>query len=127
MERRFYIGIGILITILCLGLLVSAVITDCQLPMAETLDAAAQAADAGDFQQGITLAREAGEAWHTHWKGVASVADHTPMDEIDGLFARLEVYTETKNAEAFAAYCQQLAKLITATAEAHSFTWWNIL
>ena len=40
MERRFYIGLGILITILCLGLLVSAVISGCQEPVADILAAA---------------------------------------------------------------------------------------
>ena len=127
MERRFYIGIGILITILCLGLLVSAVITDCQLPMAETLDAAAQAADAGDFRQGIALAATARESWKNHWKGVASVADHTPMDEIDSLFSEMEVYIRTEEPVHFSACCAQLSSLLRAVSDAHTLNWWNIL
>ena len=127
MERRFYVGIGILIVLLCLGLLVSAVITGCQLPMAETLDAAARAADAGDFQRGITLAREAGEAWYTHWKGVASVADHTPMDEIDSLFSEMEVYIRTEEPVHFSACCAQLSSLLRAVSDAHTLSWWNVL
>ena len=127
MERRFYIGMGILLTILCLGLLISAMISGCQEPMADILEEAAVAADAGDFQKGITLAATAAESWKTHWKGVASVADHTPMDEIDSLFSEMEVYIRTEEPVHFSACCAQLSSLLRSVADAHALNWWNVL
>ena len=125
--KRIWLGLGLLALFLALGLWSAYSAGKLHIPLAHDLEKAATSALSGDLTSGETLAKKAKELWEKQWHRSAILADHTPMDEIDGLFARLEVYTKTKNAEAFAAYCQQLAKLITATAEAHSFTWWNIL
>lgn len=125
--KRIWLGIGILVLFLALGIWGSHSMEKLHSPLAHDLEKAAKSALSGDMQLGEKLAKRAKEKWDEQWHRSAILADHAPMDEIDGLFARLEVFTETKNTEAFAAYCQQLAKLITATAEAHGFTWWNIL
>lgn len=125
--KRIWLGIGILSLFLALGLWSSYSAAKLHDPLAHDLEKAARSALSGDLEAGKAQAKEAKEQWESQWHKSAILADHTPMDEIDGLFARLEVFSQTENTEAFAACCQQLSKLISATAEAHSLTWWNIL
>lgn len=125
--KRIWLGLGILTLFLALGIWSSYGMNTLHTPLAHNLESAAKSALSGDFDAGKEKAQKAKEQWEKQWNPSAILADHTPMDEIDGHFARMEVYAQTENTEAFAATCQQLAKLITATAEAHSFTWWNIL
>lgn len=124
MERRFYIGVGLLLAILFLGLLTGWVMEKKQLPTAELLE---QAAQTEDFQSGVQLARQAKDRWRKQWKAVAAAADHTPMDEIDTLFAEMEVFAREEEQVHFAACCKQLASLLRAVAEAHKLSWWNVL
>lgn len=125
--KRIWLGLGILALFLTLGLWSSYGMQKLHTPLAHNLEKAAAAALSGDLAAGKEQAQKAKMQWDDQWNPSAVLADHTPMDEIDGHFARMEVYAQTENTEAFAATCQQLAKLITATAEAHSLTWWNIL
>jgi len=124
MERRFYLGTGILLAILLLGLLTGWLMQQNQQPVAELLE---QAAQAEDLQSGVQLAQQAKEDWHKRWKAVAAVADHTPMDEIDTLFAEMDVYIREKEDVHFYACCSQLASLLRAVSEAHKLSWWNLL
>ncbi len=125
--KRIWLGLGILLVFLGLGLWSSRGMDALHKPLAHHLEQAADEALSGSFSAGKELAQIAKEQWEKQWSAVAVLADHTPMDDIDSQFARLEVYARTENAEAFAALCRQLAQLITATAEAHGFTWRNIL
>lgn len=125
--KRMWLGLGILVLFLALGLWSSYSIEKQHVPLARDLESAAEAALSGDLTAGKEQAEKVKKEWENQWNPSATIVDHTPMDEIDSHFARLEVYAQTKNTEAFAAGCKQLAQLITATAEAHSFTWWNIL
>ena len=54
-------------------------------------------------------------------------ADHAPMDEIDSLFAQMEVYAQARDSLHFGSYCARLAELITAVSDAHQLNWWNFL
>lgn len=125
--KRIWLGLGILALFLALGLWSGHSMQSLHTPLAHNLEKAADAALSGDFAAGKEWAQKAKKQWDDQWNPSAVLADHTPMDEIDSQFARLEVFAQTENTEAFAASCRQLAQLITATAEAHSFTWWNIL
>ena len=124
---RFWLGIGILALFLIWGLWVGCAMDNVHQTIAQTLDdAAAQCLD-GDLPGGMELAQEAQQLWQNKWHGTAAVADHEPMDEIDGLFAQLEVYGKAGLAADFATYCARLSRLVSAMGEAHSFTWWNLL
>ena len=127
MERRFYIGIGILLAMLLLGLFVGWGISRSQEPTAQALEKASQVTDSGDFDTGIRLAKEAKSAWQAGWRGVAAIADHTPMDEIDSLFEEMEVYIRTGEDVHFSACCAQLSSMIRAVSDAHQLNWWNLL
>ena len=50
-----------------------------------------------------------------------------PMDDVDTLFAEMQVYAQAEEIPHFAACCGQLSRLVLAMAQAHSPTWWNFL
>lgn len=124
---RFWLGIGLLLFFLGLGLWVArSTIQTCD-TIAQTLTQAAETSLSGNLEEGKALALTAHRTWDAKWHGVASVADHSPMDEIDGLFGQLFVYGQGELPVEFAACCARLSRLICAVGEAHSLTWWNLL
>lgn len=124
---RFWLGVCLLAVLLGAGLWVSSAMDDLHTPIAETLEKAAQQSMEGDVDGGIALAQQAKAHWEKHWHRTASIADHSPMDEIDGLFAQMDIYARTGQPVEFAAHCARLAKLVEAVGEAHSANWWNLL
>ncbi len=127
MEKRFYLGVGILLVFLVLGIVVAVSMDIACEPIAQQLEAAAREALFGDLEKGISMAAEVKAGWSATWRGMATVADHTPIDEIEGLFAEMEVYAHARDGEHFAACCAQLSRLMEAMADAHALTWWNLL
>jgi len=124
---RFWLGIGLLVIFLALSIGVAVALDAVHQPIAQSLDAAAEQSLAGDPEGAVMLAREAETRWQRYWRATAAVASHTPMDEIDGLFAQLFVYARQGRTVEFAAGCARLASLIRAIAEAQSFQWWNLM
>ena len=124
---RGWLGAGILVAFLVLGLVLSGAADKVHLPTGELLDRAAELTLAGDLEAGIALGAEAKNRWETQWFLTAAVADHAPMDDVDALFGEMEIYARTGEAPHFAACCKELAQRIQAVADAHRFTWWNIL
>ena len=124
---RFWLGTGILVLFLVLGLWISYAMADVNTAIADALDAAAQQALAGDMTGGLATAQQAKDTWQNHWNGSATVADHAPMDEIDGLLAQLESFSRTGQTGDFAACCTRVSVLVRAMSEAHSLTWWDLL
>lgn len=127
MERRFYLGLGILLLFLALGLLTNYSLARIHQPVTEGFSQAAREALAGNLTEGIALARQAEHRWLRYRSVTASVADHTPMDEIEGLLAEMNVFAAAEDAEHFAACCAQLATLTQAIADAHNPAFENIL
>ncbi len=125
--RRVILGAALLVALLVLGIFVAWTMNRMQLPLAQTLENAADAALYGEFSQAVALGNQAKKAWKDRWGVTASLADHVPMDEIDGLFAQLEAYAQEEEKTHYAACCWELASLIQAVAEAHSASWWNLL
>ena len=124
---RGYMGAGILIVFLVLGFAVSVIMDNAHQPACELLDRAADMTLAGDFDGAISLAMEAKTRWEKAWNGTATVADHSPMDDVDALFAEMEIYAKTGEEPHFAACCQELSQRVQAVSEAHRFSWWNLL
>ena len=113
---RFLLGIGLMLALLAAGLFVSHAAEDIHTPVSALLIQAAEAEDP-------VAAMAAREKWGSHWHAAAAFSDHAPMDEIDGLFAQLE----DKSGTELAALCRRIASLVSAVAEAHKLTWWNLL
>ena len=125
--KRFLLGLGLLVLFLALGLVVSMAMDSAHLEIAEDLETASSLVLEESFSQGWALAKKAQLRWKDCWKWTAAVADHAPMDEIDGLFAQLTAFETEEEKVHYAAICSQLAKLVQAMAQAHSFSLENIL
>ncbi len=124
---RGWFGVGLLVVFLILGFVVSAAVSSAHLPTKDLLEQAAEKTLSGEFEQGVALASEAKARWERHWNATATVADHSPMEDVDALFSEMEVYARTGEEPHFAACCKELAKRLKAVAEAHSFNWQNVL
>ena len=125
--RRFWIGVIVLGVLLVAGAVIAWGMDAVHQPIARQLQQAGTAAMAEDWDTALQDAAAARERWKRCWRFTAAFADHTPMDEVDGLFAELDIYAQSREQEHFAATCAHLAKLAEAMAESHSATWWNLL
>lgn len=124
---RGWLGAGILVAFLVLGLVTMVVMDNNHLPTGELLEQAAEKTLAGSFEEAVSLGMEAKARWERSWNGTATVADHSPMDDVDALFGEMEIYARAGEEPHFAACCQELSQRIQAVADAHRFNWWNIL
>ena len=125
--KHFWLGAGLLSVFLILGILVSVFMKNTHMEISQTLEEAVQKAISGDLETGIRLGEKAKKSWEKCRQGTAAVADHSPMDEIDSLFAEMEIYAQAREAPHFAACCAQLSQLVKAMYDAHALTWWNFL
>lgn len=124
---RGWLGAGILLLFLVLGLVVTGAMDKSHLSTGQMLAQAAEQSLEGDLDGATALAMAAKARWERQHQGTATVADHNPMDDVDRLFAQMEVYAKAQEAPHFAACCAELAHLLQATADAHRFSWWNVL
>ena len=125
--KRIWIGIGLLAALLVLGIWVAGVMEEGHHPGARDLRRAAELTMEEEWAPAEALVRRARGKWQKNWRFSAAFADHEPMDQIDGLFAELEVYAKAGDATAYSGTCAHLAELLEAMGNAHAFTWWNLL
>lgn len=124
---RGWFGAGILVVFLVLGVVTGIVMNDAHAPTEKLLEQAAEKTLSGDFENAVPLAMAAKSRWERQRNGTAAVADHSPMEDVDTLFAEMEVYARTEEKPHFAACCSELARRVQAMADAHAFSWWNVL
>lgn len=79
----------------------------------------------------ISNARKAADAARAQWEKGRSLravlGDHTPMEEIDDLFAELKIYGAAGERTEFARTCSALSSRMAAMGNAYKLSWWNIL
>lgn len=127
MERRFWYGLGTLLVLLVLSLWTAWGMENRQRPITDALEQASQVALEGDIDRGAALVSHARTAWEETRTLTATAADHGPMEEIESLFAQVQVYAQAGETAEFSAYCTRLAKLVAAVGEAHKLSWQNLL
>ena len=124
--KRCWFGLGLLIVLLALSILATAWMTRVHDDIDRDLRLAAQYALEGDWQTADRHFLQAKRSWKT-WEHLrASLADHTPVEDAEGLFAQLDIYCKEEDAH-FAAVCQELARKVEAIGQAHGLNAWNIL
>ena len=126
MKRSIW-GVGILIALLILSFAIAALMHDVHYRISDLLSQAAAAAEQDDWQQADRLARQAEQQWQQYHHFTAAFADHTPMDELDGLFAELLVFLNNRESPHFASTCARLSLLAQSMADSHGAQWWNLL
>ena len=124
---RGWFGAAVLVVFLILGFVTAEAMDKAHRPACDLLIQAADMTLDGDFDGAIPLAMEAKSRWERAWNGTATVADHSPMDDVDALFAEMVTYAESGEQPHFAACCRELAQRVEAVSEAHRFSWWNVL
>ena len=124
---RGWFGFAILVVFLILGFITAGVMDNAHVPTEKLLAQAAEKTLSGNFEEAVALGLEAKDRWDKHWNSTATVADHSPMDDVDALFAEMEIYAAAKEEPHFAACCKELSRRIQAMADAHRFSWRNVL
>ena len=122
--KRMWIGVGLLLVMLGLGVFLTMCFERLHTPLANMAYGAAEASIAEDWEKAEALAKDAKAQWERIRRFVAVAADHEPLEEMDSLFARLQIFAQKKMPAHFAAECTQLARLAQAIAESQSITWW---
>ena len=125
--KRCWFGAGLLIVLLAASLGVTLGMDKIHEPIAADLKQAAECAELGDWHNAEEFSRRAEDAWNKWEHFRACFADHTPMEEIDALFAQVEVYAAAREEAEFAAGCAELSRRMEAMANAHGAQWWNVL
>ena len=125
--KRSWLGLGLLLILLGLGVGSTWAMVRLHEPVEEYLKKAAVCALEEDWEQADVFFRRAQGEWERFEHLRACFADHTPVEEIDGEFEMLDVYRLARENSAFAAGCMELARKTAAVGEAHEFVWWNLL
>ena len=125
--KRSWIGLILLLVLLAGGIAATWAMGQCHTPISRDLANAALAAVEGNWERGESLLLSARTAWGRSRHLTACFADHTPMEEIDALFAQVEVYAAVREETDFAAGCAALAGKVKAMGQAHGASWWNLL
>ena len=125
--KRCWFGFGLLLILLLGGILTTRTMVSAYTRISASLDAAGDAALEENWEAAGGAFQKARGEWEKRWHVSAVFADHEPMEEIDGLFAQGEMYLRSREPEALAAVCAQLARQAQAMGEAQTCSWWNLL
>ena len=125
--KREWIGIGLLLVLLALGLLTTRRMERACEDIADQIGKAGTLALAEDWEGADRLLRKARGRWDGGWRLHAALTDHEPMENVDSQLEALGVYQKQREKVAFAALCAQLASQIRDIGDAHKLTWWNLL
>lgn len=125
--KRCWLGLALLLGLLLAGLPVTKTVTEKNEVLEARLEAVSEAAFGEDWAEAEAQLTAAKRKWDGNWRFFAVFSDHEPMEEMDGLFSQAEVYLQSRNPEALAAVCAQLAAAAAAMGDAHALNWWNLL
>ena len=125
--NRLWIGIGILVVLfaLAVGLLFGsrAFFED----FSDNLEQAGQLALAGNWVSAGEKAAKSRAQWEKYRHFWSAFTDHEPMEQMQELFSRLEIYRQKQLEVDFAAVCGSLVQMAEAIDESHSLKWWSVL
>ena len=123
--RRCIFGAALLAAIGLVCLWTGAALNRFTEPVCRNLEQACEEALAENWDMASAHALAAEAAWEGKWHGLASAADHTPLEDIDDLFAQLSLCRRMEKKEDFPVLCAQLSRRLQAVSCAHALNWWN--
>ena len=124
--KRIWFGVVLLILMLVLGLISSTFMKETWLKQSENLNRAAILASDGDWVNARNLLAEAQAEWAEKQLLLAVLCQHEPIEQIDGLFAQLEVFSESRRTASFSSTCVFLSKLIDSLGRSHNLNLKNL-
>ena len=122
---RLWIGIGLMLVLLLVGIFLWSGITPFHENLASKLDSAAMLALDGNWEQAQKVAFTARDQWLHFQDCIAAVIDHEPMEQMHALFRELSLL-QSNQAVDFASVCVHLAETSRAIGETQSLKWWGI-
>ena len=122
--KHLYLGLGILIVLLVLGLLSLFLLTRGLEEAVLTLDRAYALALRGRAREARETALSARSQWEGLYGLTASLVDHGPLDEVNRAFAELETRQEPRD---LAESCRVLSCLISGIARREKPLYYNFL
>ena len=120
--KRIWFGAGLLIVLLFLGFICGFVIERSQLSGAAMLEHASGLAAEGDWAAARTALHEAKQLWDRKYFFIAVLCDHEPIEQVQRLYAKLEVFSDERSIVSFRSTCMELARQLEALSRSHSFT-----
>lgn len=123
--KRIWFGAALLAALLILGIFSAAFMEDTHLTQAAQLQRAADLAMSGSWEGAETAFSKAKANWEQRSSIIAGFSDHGPMDQIEGIFAQLEVFLQMQDAASFCSSCRYLSKQLEALGKSHSFNLQN--
>ena len=125
--KRGIIGAALLAGLLAGGLFSTLWLGRRLEPLPPLLEQAAGAARDNRWEAAELLSDRAEQTWQQVWRRVAVFTDHAPMEQIDALFAQLEVCQADRVFTDYRKLCVRLSSELEALAESHCPNWWNLL
>lgn len=125
--KQLWPGLLLLTLLLVAGIFSSLGVRWVQAPISSQLEQAAQAGFSQDWDQVEALSAAAQARWEAYRSALASIADHGPMEEIDGLFGELNIYKRAKDPVLFSSLCSRLSLLTRQIGESYALNWQNLL
>ena len=124
---RLWIGIGLLLALLAIGIGMLAGSGRFFQKLSDELERSCELALSGNWQAAGEKARQSQQKWDSLRRFFSAFTDHEPVEQMQNLFARLEIFYSQQMPVDFAVACQELAHLADAIRESHSLFWWSLL
>ena len=125
--KRCWFAVVLLTVLLAGSLWVTDYMESVHAPLAEAVGRAGEISRLENWDEARAALTQIRDRWDRSRRTVAVFADHEPMEEVDALFAQLEVAGEYQDGPAFASLCAHLKEALEALGEAHGPSWWNLL
>lgn len=127
MKRHLYLGLGILLSLLVLGILSYACLRGAVEESERYLMKAAEAARAEDLPSARQYSRQAWNTWKHVWSLAACLVDHEAFQTIDQELEMLQQEQWAEDALAYGEQCLSLAEELHALQDSERVTFYNIL
>ncbi len=125
--KRLWIGITFLSVLLAGGIWQSFGIAGIHQELSRSLSQAADAARQQNWAKADALSEAAEEKWDRCRNLTAAFADHEPLEELEKLFAELQLCRQLSLEDNYAVVCSDLSQICKAIAESFQISWWNVL
>ena len=125
--KRTWIGAGLLVILLLLGIGSTLSMEKIHEPIARQLEGASEAAISGHWQEARILTAGARVRWEQHREFVACISNHEALEAADAQFARLDVLEQRQESAAFAAACAELSAMFDALADVQDLSLQNLM
>lgn len=125
--KRIWFGAVLLVLLLILGIGTSSLMKKTWQTQSKNLERAAQLASDGDWVTAEALWEEAKQEWDRKQFLISALYRHEIIDEIDGFFAQLSVFSASRRTVSFSSTCAYLARQLDSLGQSHRFNPENLL